>query len=307
MNPLCSTRPAGPRGLAVFLFLLGLLAAAPAGADRPHLLGPKPVGPARRVVTLAPSITEIVLELGWGDRLVGVSRYDDAPGVKHLPMVGGFLDPIPEKILALRPDRLIVQPSPGNRGPVERLAALGVPVLVVPLHTTEEILASVRAVAETFGEREKGEALATRIASRMETIRKRNGERPGKRALIVYNWQPLVVAGPGSFADELLVLAGGENGASGTSGAYPTLSAEAALARDPAVIIDASGGHGAGKPLPGWEGRIVTPRSNALFRPGPRVIEALEELEVLLHGAGAAEVEPPTPDSRGSTNPGSMR
>lgn len=280
-----SQTPARLSRLAVvFLSLLGLLAAAPAGAEAPYRLGPEPQGPARRVVTLAPSITEIVLGLGGADRLVGVSRFDDAPEVSGLPNVGGFLDPVPERILGLRPDLLIVQPSPGNRGPVERLASLGIPVLVLPLHTTAEILSSVHAVGDALGKEEEGRALARGIATRLEAVRQRNLKREKKKALIVYTWQPLVVAGAGSFADELLGLAGGTNSAHGTSGAYPTLSAEAALARDPAVIIDASGGHGAGKPLPGWEGRIVTPASNALFRPGPRVVEALEEMETLLHG-----------------------
>lgn len=273
-------------GLAALLLLLGWILPTRAGADAPYRIGPGPAGPARRIVTLAPSITEIVLALDAADRLVGVSRFDDAPEVKGLPSVGGFLDPSPERILGLRPDLLIVQPSPGNKSPVERLATLGIPVLVLPLHTTDEILASVRAVGEALGKAEAGETLAGALSKRMDTIRQRNERRSRKKALIVYTWQPLVVAGPGSFADELLILAGGENAASGAMGAYPTLSAEAALARDPAVVIDASGGHGAGQPLPGWAGRIVQPKSNALFRPGPRVVEALEEMEALLHPNG---------------------
>ncbi|HEY0840310.1 MAG TPA: helical backbone metal receptor, partial [Vulgatibacter sp.] len=116
---------------AIGLCLLGLPSLA--GAQAPYRLGPEPAAKPARVVTLAPSLSEIVLELGAGDTLAGVSRYDDDPAVAALPRVGGYLDPSPEAILALRPDLLLVEPSPGNRAVVERLAGLGVSVLVLPL------------------------------------------------------------------------------------------------------------------------------------------------------------------------------
>ncbi|AKU92299.1 ABC transporter substrate-binding protein [Vulgatibacter incomptus] len=270
--------------IALALLFAAFIPTKAARADEPYRLGEPGRAKPVRVVTLAPSITEIALDLGEGGALVGVSRYDDAPEVAALPRVGGFVDPAPEAILALKPDLLVVQPAPGNRGPVERLAQLGVPVLVLPLHTVDEVLASVRALGAALGSPEKGEALARRIVSDLDEVRAKAARLPRKRALIVYGWQPLVVAGPGSFADALLTAAGGENVAARASGAYPTLSAEAALAADPEVVVDASGGHGAGAPLPGLSARIGRPRSSALFRPGPRMMEAARELFRLLHG-----------------------
>ena len=276
------------RSLRLLLLALSLLWASLASAAAPRWLGSAPKEKPQRIVTLAPSLTEVVIDLGGGGALVGVSRYDDAPEVRELPRVGGFLDPAPEAVLALAPDLILAQPSPGNRGPVEQLARLGVPVLILPLDTVDEALASVRAVAKALHDPAAGDALVDTIRGGIESIRGKVAGAPRTKVLLVYGWQPLVVAGPGSFAHELLVAAGGENVAAGATGAYPTLSAEAALAADPVLVIDATGGHGAGKPLPGWEGRVRTLTSPGLFRPGPRMLEALAELARLLHPEVAA-------------------
>lgn len=282
----------GRRILRALLAFICLWAAAlEAEAAEPRWLGTAPSGTPRRVVTLAPSLTEIVLDLGKGDLLVGVSRYDDAAEVRHLRRVGGFLDPVPEAILALRPDLVLAQPSPGNQGAVERLASLGIPVLVLPLHTVEEILASVRAVGAALGDEAGGRALAARIEAGISEVRERTASLPRKRTLIVYGWKPLVVAGPASFAHELLLAAGGENVAAEASGAYPTFPAEAVLAAKPEAIVDASGGHGDGLPAPGI-GPVHTLRSQGLFHPGPRLLEGLRELAALLHPERFAAKEP---------------
>lgn len=259
-----------------------------AAAAAPHWLGERPAETPRRIVTLAPSITEMVIDLGGADRLVGVSRHDDAPEVAALPRVGGFVDPAPEAVLRLAPDAVLVQPSPGNRGPVERLAELGIPILVLPLENVEETLASVRAVGDVLGRHAQGEALATRIEAGLLKAKRRSEGKDRPRVLLVYGWQPLVVAGPGSFSHELLQAAGAENVAAKIArGAYPTLSAEALLAAEPALVIDATGGHG-GESIPGLRAPVRTLDSAGLFRPGPRMLEALAELEALVRAVERA-------------------
>jgi iron complex transport system substrate-binding protein len=272
----------------VLPLLATLLLAPPtwgqAASSAPYRLGPEaPLAP-QRVVTLAPSLTEVVLDLGLGARLVGVTRYDDAKEVEGLPRVGGFLDPSAERILALRPDLLVVQPSPGNRGVIERLAKLGVPVLVVPLENLQEIQGAIASIAEALGEAEAGRALQGRIRSGLHALSSRAAAAEKVDALVVYGWSPLVVAGPGSYADELLALVGGQNAAASMKGAFPTLPHEVALAMNPTVVIDATAGHGGGAPPLGWKDRTHAARSEALARPGPRVIEAAAELSRLLHG-----------------------
>ena len=109
--------------------IAALLCAAVLGAGSDpgplRMLGPAPHGEVRRVVTLAPSLTDVVLALGAGERLVGVSRFDERPEVSRLPRVGGFVDPSVEAVLALHPDLVLAQPGPGNRRAVETMAGLG--------------------------------------------------------------------------------------------------------------------------------------------------------------------------------------
>lgn len=270
--------------------LLVIALAGRAAADAPYLLGSLAGKPAR-IVTLAPSLTEMLLDLGEGGRLVGVSRYDDDPAVASLPRVGGFLDPSPEAILALGPDLVLAAPSPGNRGPVQGLARLGVPVLVLPLHELSEILASVREVATALDLPDRGAGLVRSIESGLARVRAKTAPLPKKRVLVVYGWRPLVVAGPGSFADSLLADAGGLNVAAGSSGEYPTFSAERLLAGSPDLVLDATGNHGGEHPPPGITFPIVPVTGTALFHPGPRIVAAVEQLARLVHPSAFIEVE----------------
>src|SRR5919205_3209739 len=98
--------------------IAALALSLPAAVTRQHL-GPPVPAQVRRIVTLAPSLSEIVLALGAGDRLVGVTRFDDDPRTAKLVRVGGYNDPEPETVLGLHPDLVLAQPAPSNRGPVE--------------------------------------------------------------------------------------------------------------------------------------------------------------------------------------------
>src|SRR5438132_13912740 len=114
------------------LLLAALALSLPAAALTRQHLGPAVPAQVRRVVTLAPSLSEIVLALGAGDRLAGVTRFDDDPRTAKLPRIGGYNDPQPEAVLELKPDLVLAEPAPANRGPVETLARLGVPVEAFP-------------------------------------------------------------------------------------------------------------------------------------------------------------------------------
>lgn len=271
--------------------LLTLLAGAPATAaevDTPRALGPKPPERVRRIVTLAPSLTQVVVALGAKDRLVGVSRFDELPEVAALPRVGGFVDPSVEAVLALKPDLLLVQPAPGNQRPVEKLAELGVPVLALPLHTVAQTYASMRAVGLALGLDEQAKAQVAAIEETRTRVRREAKARTRPRVLFVYQWQPLVVAGPGTFAHELLQDAGGVNAAERAKTAYPVYPAEAAVAARPDVIIDAA--HDAAgserlRRIPALaRARWVKMPNQDLMHPGPHLGRALETLFAIIHG-----------------------
>jgi len=275
--------------IAALLSVALLGAAADPGPLR--MLGPSPRGEVRRLVTLAPSLTEVVLALGAADRLVGVSRFDERPEVSRLPRVGGFVDPSVEAVMALHPDLVLAQPGPGNRRAVETMAALGAPVLLLPLGTVADVLAAERAAGKALGRAEQGESLARELEATRARIRERARLRSPVRVLLVYGFEPLVVAGPGGFADELLADAGAVNVAADAASPYPVYSVERALRSRPEVILDAAdtaAGRDRLRALPGLhEARWAAVPGQALLHPGPALGRGLEQLFQLLHPEAA--------------------
>ena len=262
------------------ILLLGLLLAA---GPRQHL-GPTPPPEVRRVATLAPALSDVVLALGAQDRLVGVTRFDDDPRTRALPRIGGYNDPQPEAVLALKPDLVLAEPAPANRGPVETLARLGIPVETFPLSTIADIEGAISGIAALLGLPERGRELRQTLERAREDARARMKGRPRVRALLVFGLDPLVVAGPNGFAGELLEDAGGENAAGVNALPFFRLSAEAAVRAAPEVIVLCGIPAPTGRlPIPGLEkARVATLRSTALLHPGPRLPEALSDLSAAL-------------------------
>lgn len=280
------------------LLTLALSATAHAALPRASFIGPKAKPPAKvlRIVTLAPSITDIVLAVGAGERLVGVSRFDERPEVEKIARVGGFTDPSVEAIVGLKPDLLIAQPGPGNKAPVEKVASLGIPVLLVTLQDVEAVLVALREVGRVVGKAEEGEKLARQLEETRASIRKRAAALPKKRVLFVYGFDPLIGAGPGSFADELLRDAGGVNVIQPPAGAYVAWSAESAIASKTDVVVNAANpdnGIEKFKTLPGLrDARWVKVPGRELMHPGPSLARGLEDLFVLVHGSADAGNRP---------------
>jgi iron complex transport system substrate-binding protein len=288
--------------------LLALLVAAP-GAGRadelrstgkglaeggPVWIGPRLGAPARRVVALAPSVTDVVLALGLGERLVGVTRLDDNPEVARLPRIGGYLDPNPEVIVGLQPDLVVWVTNASAAGPVRRIAELSrasprpFPVLALQIDTLADVLETPRALGEALGARERGERLSREMSEGVERTRRRVAGQDRKRVLFVVGREPLIVAGRGSFPDELLRLCGAENVVAGDR-PWPVYPLEKAVADDPAVVVD-------GAPLEAPEGirrlsaipavrrgAVLRLENDDLIRPGPRMVRALEGLCRGLH------------------------
>jgi iron complex transport system substrate-binding protein len=289
--------------LAVLLALTAPARAQPAGAPWPdsgqgaaaggiRWLGPPLRGTPARVVSLAPSVTDTIVAMGLAGRLVGVTRFDTAPEVAALPRVGGFLDPSAEAVVALRPDLVVWVTDGSALAPVRRIAELGVPVLAVPVIGVADVLAATRAIADALGDRAAGDRLAARIEDAIRRARERAATLPRKRVLLLVGREPLVVAGPGSYPDELLRIVGGTNVVSGTT-AWPVFPVERAAAADPDLVIDAAvREHGAGD---GGLAAIPAVRRGAIrrlgtddaLRPGPAMIRTLDELFLALHPEAA--------------------
>lgn len=296
------------RGLALFTvaaLLLTLLAAAAGPALAAQIVGGsggaatwpmtmtdaegrKVTIPAesRRIISMAPSNTEILFALGLGDRVVGVDTYSDYPAeAAQKPRIGDLWAPNLELMVALKPD--LVLAISGSEKMWSKLAESGVPVVVVQPATVTETIDSIRVLGQITGATSRAAEVATalevkvdRIRSRLTTVRKQ------PRVFWQIWHDPLMSAGPGSFMDDLIRIAGGANVAAGASSPWPEVSTEAVLAANPEVIIT-------GDPewarrirsgeLPGWDktdavknGRVVIIDPNYTSRPGPRLVHGLE-------------------------------
>jgi iron complex transport system substrate-binding protein len=242
----------------------------------------------RRIVTLAPNLTEIVFAVGAGDRVVGVSDYSDyPPPARSIPRVGG-LEVSSERVVSLRPDLVLATTEGNAKGPVNALAAAGVPVLVVPGSSLDDVLQSIRLISRRVGRAEQGDRLARRLDERRRAVRQARGNRPGPKALLLVWPDPPQGAGGGTFLNDVLSEAGANNLLAARPG-WPLVSAEwlATTPIDILVIPDSDQTRAAydrafseGSLSRGAvsRARVVRIDESTLTRPGPRVFDALERL-----------------------------
>ncbi len=257
-------------------------------------VGERPSAPPRRVVALAPSLTDVLVAMGLADRLAGVTRLDDAPEVAKLPRVGGFVDPSPEAVLALSPDLVLWVTDGGAIAAARRMAQLSraskrpFPILALPIVNVADVLATPRVLGEALFAKDAGERLARDLAEKVEAVRGRAAGLRRPRVLFVVGHEPLVVAGPRSFPDELLRICGAEN-AVREGRPWPIYPLEKAVADDPEIVVDAA----TQEPAEGIRrlsavaavrrGAVVRLANDDLIRPGPRMVRALGELFRRLH------------------------
>lgn len=198
--------------------------------------------PPQRVISLAPNVTEIVYELGEGNRLVGRTDFCRwPPEAVEVESVGGYLNLDLEKVIALEPDLVIgLQYNEDQRS---RLEPLGIDFLGVRSETISEILQSIRAIADALGVPEQGESLAAQMQSDIDDVSAGMAQLSRRRVLMLIGREPgtfqsLYAAGPDSLVSELVAHAGGVNVLDATMGAYPEISREIIVGVDPEVIID---------------------------------------------------------------------
>lgn len=197
--------------------------------------------PAQRLVSLLPNATQIVVALGAGDRLVGCTAFGPREGVNpEAVALGGALDTNFEKILALAPDLVLVQATMDAH--INRLRALGLRVLPLPVETVADAQTCVREIAKALGKTQDGLVVANRLQTELDILRRRVAARPRVRTLLVVGHDPgqlrnVIVAAPGTFLDELLTIAGGVNVVGDTPALYPQFNKEALLAANPDVIV----------------------------------------------------------------------
>lgn len=244
------------------------------------------------IVSLSPSNTEVVFALGLEDRLVGVTEYCNyPPEAMEKEIVGGFSTPNIERIMELQPDLIIA--STIHVEEVPRMEELGMTVLVIESSTLIDLYTSISLVAEVTGVTSNGEALIASIQQRIQAVEDVVGQIPNEDQVRVYYEvysDPLMTAGKQAFINEIISLAGGINIFNDIDESYPQISAEVVADRQPEVILYPDY-HGTAETVieamvtrPGWEnvpavksGNVVAVADDSFARPGPRVVEAVEE------------------------------
>jgi len=243
--PLCLAA-----ALAFSLAALSAAAPAPAAdlraaADAPRAptaaQSPNAAEPARRVVSLYPSLTAILLAIGAADALVGVDAFSaQQQSLSGIAQVGGLYNPSVERVLALRPDLVVAVPSVAQRGFLERLRDLNAPLLELNPVSFEDVAASV----ETLGRRVGRSGAAGARANALRRARRRaealTRGRPPVPMLFVVERDPVFVAGPGSFLDDMLRAAGARNLAASFKTPWPRVSREWLIAAAPELLLDSS-------------------------------------------------------------------
>ena len=284
--------------------LLLVLAGLNVSADPPAIrsirdqLGRRISVPAqpRRIVSFAPSITEIVFALEQGQRLVGATRFSNfPPGAAQLPRVGSYVRLDIERIVALNPDLCIATKDGNPRAVIERLQSLKIPVYVVNPHNLDTILETIREIGAILNAGDRALTLTSTMAGRIQKVSSRVGRidrRP--RVFFQIGISPIVSVGTGTFIHELIELAGGQNLARGKV-AYPRFSREQVLALEPDVIIITSMSRQAvfEEVKADWrrwphmpavrDDRIYLVDSDLFDRPSPRLVDGLELLSRLIH------------------------
>jgi iron complex transport system substrate-binding protein len=239
---------------------------------------------------------EILVALGAGPRLAGVSDFAaDLPGAAGLPTLGGFTPDL-ERVVALKPDLVVVSRDGTDRASWEKLTALGLPVVVTSGRTLDGVLDDIRAVGAAAGESAAAAKLVAALAARIAAAEARAAARPGPplRAVAVIWPDPPVVAGPSTFVGDLLARARIANVVPAGGAEWPRVTLEALAAWNPGVVIwpatkeneaafrRAFQGDAHWKLVPAVrDGRLVTVPGNLLERPGPGLVEALEILTAL--------------------------
>lgn len=248
-----------------------------------------------RVVSLAPSITEMLFALGLDEQIVGVTEFCDFPAAAAGKPKIGYANPNLESLVALRPD-MIVAPSEFHRANVlAKLDELKIPVFLLEATSLENIFSHIHQLGRIFDRSTTAHAMTQSMRQRMAEISGRAEHLPRTRVLYVINSQPLITVGPGSYIHQMIGLVGGINIASGASTAYPRLTIETVLKEDPEILIFP---RGSVETVPrseqeAWrrwttltavqQNRLREVSANALNRPGPRVMEGLEELARVIH------------------------
>ncbi|HKP69315.1 MAG TPA: cobalamin-binding protein [Pyrinomonadaceae bacterium] len=241
-----------------------------------------------RAVSLAPSMTEMIFAAGAGDRLVGVTTYCNYPAeTASIEKVGDTQSPNLEKILALRPQVVFVSTASQLEAYMETLDEQGIVVYVENSSSLDQVLQGIQLLGSFFDTRDTADRVSSSLNARLAKVR-RERVRPSPRVFVQISNEPLFTIGKDSFLSPVIQDAGGYCVTSHIPSAYPKISKETAAAENPDVII-LSDSDDNREPNPAFKdsravktGRVYRVNADIISRPGPRLVDALEEIAAKL-------------------------
>jgi iron complex transport system substrate-binding protein len=255
-----------------------------------------------RIVSLAPSLTETVYALGLQDHLVGDTDYCDyPPDAQKKTKVGGAINPSLEQIATLHPDLVLVTKGFNRLETVNSLDGLGISSYATDPHTVDEIMASTKKLADILGAPEAGVSVTEDMQRHLAALQQKIGTLPAKHVLFVVWTQPLISVGKDTFIADALRRAGAISIVDSDQ-SWPQVSLEEIARLQPEFLVFASS-HSESAPreldvlatLPGWSildavsNRRYAVISDAVNRPAPRIVAAIEDLAHQLHPDAFAE------------------
>lgn len=251
--------------------------------------------PPQRIVSLAPSVTEILFAIGLDEEIVGVTEFCDFPPEALTKPKVGYAIPNLETIVALQP-QLVLAPRTFLRVDLlSKLEQLKIPTFILDPHTVEDIFAHIQLLGRMLGRSEEANGKAALMRKQLAGLSSRLADLPRPSLLYILNSEPLITVGPGSFIHRLIELAGGRNAAAQARAPYPRLTMEEVLRQNPDILLFPVGRQEGIPQLEqdSWKrwttlsavqhGKLFQVDSDLLNRPGPRIIEGLKQLVKILH------------------------
>jgi len=255
----------------------------------------------RRLVSIAPSITETLFELGLGDRLVGDTDYCDyPPQARALPHVGAMVNPNLERIVALKPDLVLGTDEANRRETADQLEHLGIPLYGVTAHTVDGAIQSLEDLGRVLDWEQPTEKLVAGLRARVAAVDRQVQGRPRPKVLFVVWYRPLITAGSGTFISNVIQRAGGVSISDDLKGEWPHMGLEDVLKRAPDVILfpktdTFAPGLDEFQKLPGWRDLAAVKNhrlylvAETIMRPSPRLIDSLEEVARILRAVNSGQ------------------
>lgn len=247
-----------------------------------------------RLISLAPSLTEIVFDLGAGHTLVGrTTRCNEPPEALKIQDIGAYMNPDLERIIAVRPD-LVLSPEAGMRKEVvDRLTELGIPAFVDNSNTLDEIVHTMNRLGTILGREADAKTVVLQFQQRRQAVRERVDHVGKPLILFAVGIRPLVLAGGRSFIGSLIREAGGVNVAEEATVPHPKFSMEEVARRDPDIIIVLNKECRDNECFNEWQrhqalravrhNQIYQLDADLIARPSARIMDALEQLAAIFH------------------------